>query len=401
MNPHNITQYAGVVHDNCNHLPDAELILPEVQTYTQQGDHNSPAQSIPETEAIMNLIENAKSRLLNTLLSLPAFAKRRIVGKPIRVDGLELDLDMQLMVKLSNLEKPVRPSRHDHRQLHASRQAFNTTTRVVQGKVVPMATQELTFCQTAPTLPGRLYIPATAGDLLLIYFHGGGWVHGNLDTHDNLCRHLARTTQARVLSIEYQKAPENPWPTAVNDVLRAYEDIVTRLPELGLKQPVIAVAGDSAGGKLATVLARKLSSRTDITKPAAQLLIYPSADSPREVGSRSLFADGFLLTDEGIRIYRDCYIPEDQDQCHPDISPLYAEDLHDSPPAIVVTAGFDPLRDEGRDYARKLKEAGVDVQWIEFPGLVHGFANILCSKSALNAVEEMAGALRQKMLQRT
>ncbi|RLU00349.1 alpha/beta hydrolase [Ketobacter sp.] len=347
----------------------------------------------------MTLIEKAKSHALRTLLHLPRFAKRRLVGEPIRVDGLELDLDMQLLVKLSNLEPPVRPSRHDPRQLHASRRAFNATTRVVQGKVIPMNTRDMTLGRSAPHLPGRLYTPEQAEDLLLIYFHGGGWVHGNLDTHDNLCRHLARVTRARVLSVEYQKAPENPWPTPVLDVMRAYEDIVTRFAELGLQQPVIAVAGDSAGGKLATVLARKLSTREDLPIPSAQLLIYPSADSPREVGSRQLFADGFLLTDEGIRIYKDCYIPPEQDQCHPDISPLYADDLHGSPAAVVATAGFDPLRDEGRDYAKKLQASGVDVEWIEFPGLVHGFANILCSQSALNAVETMAGALRQKMLQ--
>lgn len=347
----------------------------------------------------MNLIEKAKATSLNTLLQLPEMAKRRIAGKPICVDGLELDLDMQILVKLSNLEKPVRPSRHDPRQLRASRKAFNATTRVVQGKVVPMKTKDLTLGKSAPALPARLYIPNQAEDLLLIYLHGGGWVHGNLETHDNLCRHLAKITKARVISVEYQKAPENPWPTAVDDVIRAYEDIITRLPELGLNNPAIAVAGDSAGGKLATVLARKLSTRENIPKISAQLLIYPSADSPREVGSRHLFADGFLLTDEGIRIYRDCYIPEDQDQCHPDISPLYAEDLHTSPAAIVATAGFDPLRDEGRDYAKKMQEAGVDVQWIEFPGLVHGFANILCSRSALDAVEEMARLLRRKMLE--
>jgi len=344
----------------------------------------------------MNLLEKAKSTSLNTLLNLPTFAKRRIAGKPICVDGLELDLDMQLLVKLSNLEKPVRPSRQNPQQLHASRKAFNASTRVVQGKIVPMPTHNLILGQDAPKLPARLYTPKHNSDSLLIFLHGGGWVHGNLDTHDNLCRHLAQITQAKVLSVEYQKAPENPWPTAVNDVIRAYEDTMTRLPELGLDSPSIAVVGDSAGAKLATVLARKLADR-DIRQPCAQLLIYPSADSPREVGSRSLFADGFLLTDEGIRIYKDCYIPQDQDQCHPDISPLYAEDLHNLPPAIVVTAGFDPLRDEGRDYARKMQQAGVDVQWIEYPGLVHGFANILCSHSALSAVKEMGSALHTLM----
>lgn len=347
----------------------------------------------------MKLIENLKAHTLQSLLRLPRFAKRRIAGKPIRIDGLELDLDMQLLVKLSNLEPPIRPSL-DPKQLQASRNAFNASTRVVAGKIVKMKTQDILVGQGQPKMPARLYSPDQHIDAMLFFLHGGGWVHGNLDTHDNLCRHLARATGAKVLSVEYQKAPENPWPTAVEDAMRAYEDVVSRLPEFGLNAPFIAVGGDSAGGKLATVLARQLS-HTDIQQPQAQLLIYPSADSPRQGGSRTLFADGFLLTGESIRIYQNCYIPAQQDHSHPDISPLYADDIHKLPPAIVVTAGFDPLRDEGRDYAKKLEQAGVKVKWIEYPGMVHGFANILCSASALHAVEDMAGALRGLMMERS
>ncbi|RLP54602.1 MAG: alpha/beta hydrolase [Ketobacter sp.] len=345
----------------------------------------------------MSLIESTKRKFLHTLLQLPRPVKRRLAGQPIRLDGLELDLDMQLLVKLSRLEKSQRAS-HDPRMLKASRESFNSSVRVVEGSKIEMPTLDLFLCQSPPYLPARLYSPDSSGDALVLFFHGGGWVHGNIETHDNLCRHLARITRTRVLAVEYQKAPENPWPTAVNDAIRAYRDVLERLPEFGLRNPVMAVAGDSAGGKLATVLARKLSHET-IRSPAAQLLIYPSADSPREVGSRKLFADGFLLTDEGIRKYRECYVPAGQDDRHPDISPLYADDLDKSPPAVVVTAGFDPLRDEGRDYAKKLQQNGIQVQLLEFPGLVHGFANILCSHSALKAVEEMGLALQALMQQ--
>ncbi|MDY6918589.1 MAG: alpha/beta hydrolase [Pseudomonadota bacterium] len=339
----------------------------------------------------MNLLATARATTLRTLLRLPAAVKRKLVGAPIRRDGLELDLDMQLLVKLSRLEKPLRPSR-DPATLRASRDAFNASVRLVEGEPLPMQTRELFLCQSPPYLPARLYEPAHADDRLVVFFHGGGWVHGNLDTHDTLCRRLAAGSRARLLSVEYQKAPENPWPTAVNDVSRAYADIIGRLRELGLSDPAIALAGDSAGGKLATVLARHLS-HGELRKADAQLLIYPSADSPRKAGSRQLFADGFLLTNEGIQVYRECYIPPDQDDTHPDISPLYAEDLQDSPPAIVVTAGFDPLRDEGRDYAHKLQQAGVAVRQLEFPGMVHGFANILIAQSARDAVSDMAQAL--------
>lgn len=343
----------------------------------------------------MDLATSLKAKALDSLLHLPRFAKRRIAGKPIQIDGLELDLDMQLLVKLSNLEKPVRPSHHP-KQLHASRKSFNASTNVVAGKTIPMDTRNLQVGLGEPRLPARLYTPENNINALVFFLHGGGWVHGNLDTHDNLCRCLAQVTGAKVLSVEYQKAPENPWPTAVDDVLRAYQDIVIRLHEFGLDNPVIAVAGDSAGAKLATVLARKLS-HMEIHQPIAQLLIYPSADSPRQGGSRELFKEGFLLTGESISIYQDCYIPKDQDHSHPDISPLYAEDIEKQPTAIVVTAGFDPLRDEGRDYAKKLEQAGVPVKWIEYPGMVHGFANILVADSARHAVEEMARVLRSVM----
>jgi len=345
----------------------------------------------------MNPIETASALTLNALMHLPAAIKRPLAGKPISIDGLQLDLDMQLIVKLANLNNQVPPSR-DPQQLKLSRRLFDSGIRALEGRKVPMQTRTLFVCEQAPYLPARLYYSDHADDALLIYLHGGGFVHGNLDSHDNLCRHLARITGARVLSVEYQKAPENPWPIPVNDTIRAYEDIMQRLPEFGLVDPVIAVAGDSAGGKLTTVLCRKLA-QMEIRQPAAQLLFYPSTDSLRQNGSRTLFADGFLLTENNVQIYTDCYVPPQQDRSHPDISPLYAttEELASSPPAVVVTAGFDPLRDEGRDYAKKLQAAGVPVEWLEFPGMVHGFVNILCSPAALKAVETSGQALRKLM----
>lgn len=341
----------------------------------------------------MSLIDRITTLTMNTLMALPSPVKRRLAGKPIRIDGLELDLDMQLIVKLSRLEKPVPPTL-DPGQLKLSRHKFSSGVRALEGRKIPMHTRSFFVCEQAPFLPARLYYEDNSADTLLIYLHGGGFVHGNLDTHDNLCRLLAKVTGGRVLSVEYQKAPEHPWPIPVQDSIRAYQDIVQRLPEFGLTDPNIAIAGDSAGGKLTTVLCRKLS-QMEIRRPVAQLLFYPSTDSLRQNGSRHLFAEGFLLTEEGVQIYTDCYVPTADDRANPDVSPLYAEDLKDSPPAIVITAGFDPLRDEGRDYAAKLKQAGVLAQWTEYPGLVHGFANILCSESARRAVEEAGQALRQ------
>jgi len=343
----------------------------------------------------MPLIQTLKGQTLNALFSLPEFAKRRLAGAPIRVEGNELDLDIQLLLKLASLDKPV-PLGRLPAQLRASRQAMQINARLVAGKTLPMQTRDVVLGTGELKIPARLYIPRQGIDALLIYFHGGGWVQGNLDSHDNLCRHLALNSGAHVLSVEYRKAPEYPWPVPLEDAVAAYEDAVARLPEWGVTRPLVAIGGDSAGANIATVVSRRILA-TGLPQPRRQLLIYPGADASRDHPSRLTFSTGFFLTLENIRFYENCYIPNDDVRLHPDISPLLASEVAGLPPAIIITAGFDPLRDEGRAYANHLEQSGVAVKWIEYSSQVHGFANMLCSRAVVSAVAEFAGELRVQL----
>ena len=340
----------------------------------------------------MNPINRFKSLSLGLLFNLPEFAKRRLAGPPVQVDGQELDLDMQLMLKLSDLEPSPGLGRQSAR-MDASRRAMSNSARMVAGKQLVMTTRDLMIGREARRNPARLYTPESPVNALLLYFHGGGWAQGDLESHDDLCRHLACVSGAHVLSLDYRRSPENPWPAPIDDAMESYLDVVERLEEMGVSRPVIALGGDSAGANMATVVARKLS-HMEVLQPMAQLLIYPAVDSSREHPSKALFADGFLLTLDNIRTYERFYIPSDEDRWNPDISPLLATDIDRLAPAIVVTAGFDPLRDEGRRYAEHLTQAGIMVRMLEYPGLIHGFANMLCTEAARQAVAEMSTTLR-------
>jgi acetyl esterase len=243
----------------------------------------------------------------------------------------------------------------------------------------------------------RLYVPPTAGEgplPLLVYFHGGGWVIGDLDTHDSPCRFLAAHAGVAVLAVDYRLAPEHPFPAAIEDAFAAYRWASDNADGLGADPSRIAVGGDSAGGNLAAVVC--LQARDEGARPPAmQLLIYPVADTGRELASRRTFAEGFLLTRRDMAYYEDRYLPPGTDRNDPRVAVLQAEDLAGLPPAYVATAGFDPLRDEGEAYAQRLREAGVRVALRRHSGLVHSFVNFtaICPSSRA-AVLEACGALR-------
>jgi acetyl esterase len=249
----------------------------------------------------------------------------------------------------------------------------------------------------ASEIPARLYVADDALDgpqPLIVYFHGGGWVVGDLDTHDGVCRFLATQTSFRVLAIDYRLAPEHPFPAPVEDAVAAFAWAAENAGELGADRDRIAVAGDSAGGNLAaavSILAREGGG----PRPAMQLLVYPVVDAIGEMQSRETFAEGFLLTKGDMDWFERHYLPEGCDASDPRVSMLRAPDLTGLPPAYVATAGFDPLRDEGEAYARRMREAGTQAALRRFPGLIHGFANLTAiSRSSRAAMFEVAGALR-------
>lgn len=222
----------------------------------------------------------------------------------------------------------------------------------------------------------RVYRPygSTRSEALpaIVYFHGGGWVCGDLDSHDVPCRALANHSRAAVLSIDYRLAPEHKFPAAFEDAVAAVRWAAERSAALGIERRRLAVAGDSAGGNLAAAAA--LALRGDArAEPAMQLLFYPSLDQRLETPSHAALATGYLLEREGILWRRDHYLRGAGDISDWRASPLLAPDHRGLPPAYIVTAGFDPLRDEGEAYAQRLCAAGVAVTYECFQGLVHGF----------------------------
>ncbi len=219
----------------------------------------------------------------------------------------------------------------------------------------------------------RLYRPNKTAGTGVVYFHGGGFVLGSLDTHDNTCRHLALLTETVVISVEYRLAPEHPYPAAPIDCLAALNWVNENRLSLGLDN--IFVAGDSAGGNLAAATVNKAKGSIDLS---GQILIYPVTDLPRDRGSYVDNATGFLLTAEAMKwfwslYYRDSgFSLESLDQ-PADAVVLRESHLSGSPPTLIITAEFDPLRDEGQDYAARLTSAGVETQLVDFDGMIHGF----------------------------
>ena len=237
----------------------------------------------------------------------------------------------------------------------------------------------------------RVYRPSS--DILpaLVFFHGGGWTIGDLDTHDVLCRQLAAGARCAVFSVDYRLAPENAFPAAVDDAIAATKYLLSNPGPLKIDASRIAVGGDSAGGNLAAVVALELKKHN----LAFQLLIYPATDQRCEFDSHSRNGEGYLLTKQGIEFFRAGYLPKRKDWTDWRASPLLGADHRGVAPAYVLTAGFDPLLDEGRAYAEKLSAAGVAVEYREYSDMVHGFilfGGVLDTANA--AVAECCARLR-------
>jgi acetyl esterase len=344
--------------------------------------------------AITALPQPIKDAVPPALMRLPLWLQRLIVGRPIRLDGLELHPTSQLAVKAEALAGVPDLSALS---VAEARTQIGALASLLTGPKLPLArVDDLTIPGPAGDIPARLYtdMPDQDAGGLLVYYHGGGHVVGTLDTHDSACRFLATHAGVGVLSVDYRLAPEHPYPAAVDDSVAALAWASENAERLGFDPARIAVGGDSAGGNLAAVVALAAKAG-EAPLPAFQLLIYPVCDYVEKRPSYELFKEGFFLTEAEMDWYRDHYIP-DRDAAHEwRVSPLRAPDHTGLPPAYILTAGFDPLRDEAEDYARLLTTAGVPTALHRHDGLLHSFVNqTSLHRGARDAMLEACGALR-------
>src|SRR5881409_2539923 len=310
-------------------------------------------------------------------------------------------LDPQAQDVINLVIKSGRPayntlSPKDARQLFRETRPASTPTPAEIGAV-----KDLTADGPGGPIPLRVYRPAgvPAGTALpvLVYYHGGGWVIGDLDTHDVQCRQITAEAGVTVVSVDYRLAPEHKFPAAVDDAWAATRWVVAHAGELAADASRLAVGGDSAGGNLAAVVAL-LARGEGAPAIAVQVLIYPVTDLVGETRSYRDFAEGYLLTREGMRWFIAHYLTAEAEAADWRASPLRAQSLAGLPPALIVTAGFDPLRDEGEAYARRLRDAGVRVDYACYGGMLHGFVGMgRLLDTAGRAISLIAGSLSQAL----
>ncbi|MCW2731147.1 MAG: lip2 6 [Mycobacterium sp.] len=363
------------------------------------------------------MVNASSSVMLRMLPRIPDPLKRLLLGRrTVTVDGNTLDTTLQFMLavqRAANVNGLVASS-----DVTVARSQLRKLSAFIAPDIA-VGVREVSIPGPAGQLRARHYLPVNArgselvdssrerssepvdssrersSEPLLVFFHGGGFVIGDLETHDGLCRLMCRDAGVHVLAIDYRLAPEHPAPAAVEDCYAAYRWALEHAAELGADPARVAVGGDSAGANLAAVVSQ--SARHDgVQLPALQLLIYPVTNFAGETRSKTLFADGYFLGKTDIDWFREHYLSASSvDAEDPRVSPLLADDLSGLPPAMVLTGGFDPLRDEGNQYADALAAAGVPVDHRQFGPLIHGFVNFFTlGGTSATATSEIVSALR-------
>jgi acetyl esterase len=306
-----------------------------------------------------------------------------------------MPVDPQLVDLLRRVEAAPPLSSHGPEKAREVFRRLNALVAEAAPEVPVAAVEDAVVPGAAGPLRTRVYRPAGSGPHpTLVFFHGGGFTVGDLDSHDGQCRLLCREGGVVVLSTEYRLAPESPFPAAVEDALAATRWAADHVDELGRDGGRLAVGGDSAGGNLAAVVAQE--SRTAGPPLAAQLLIYPATDLISERPSHERNGNGYFLTTGEIEWFHANYLPDPAAGSDPRASPLRAGDLSGLPPAVIATAEFDPLLDDGDAYAEALAAGGVPVVHRRFDGLVHGFFGLgPLSESAETAIRRLCADLRE------
>ncbi|WP_171054957.1 MULTISPECIES: alpha/beta hydrolase [Mycobacterium] len=345
------------------------------------------------------VLERATGFTLAAIPRIPDRLKRLLLGgRSVTVDGNTLDTTLQFTLAaqhaagVGGLVADYSPESG----VAVSRAALAVTAGMMKARIRADVT-DISIPGPAGPMSARRYVPDGSGSpalpALLLYFHGGGFVIGDLDTHDSLCRLICRDGGIQVISVDYRLAPEHKAPAAVDDAYAAYQWALDHAAGLGATR--IVVGGDSAGGNLAAVVAQQARD-SELPLPALQLLLYPVTDLSSDTRSKTLFADGYFLGKRDMDWFAGHYLDGAEVSAQdPLVSPLLSEDLSGLPPALVVTAGFDPLRDEGNRYARALREAGVVVDLREERSMIHAFANFFpLGGGSATATGAMISALR-------
>jgi acetyl esterase len=339
------------------------------------------------------LSDRLRSIVVAAMCRLPARLQVLMAGgKPVVKDGLTLSPDLQLILAIEARRGPIAITTPANLRKQQAESA-----RLVAGRPVAVGSvRDLEIQGAVGPLRARHYAPVNGdGAPLLVFLHGGGFVFGDVDTHDAPCRVLCKHGGMHVLAVEYRLAPENPFPAAFDDALAALRWAQAHAKELGADETRVGIGGDSAGANLSAAVSL-LAGKDGGAPPTCQMLVYPAVDRTRMYPSIDLFAEGFFLTRASIEWFHKQYsgAPGKHDR-DPRLGPLHAESHAGLPPALVVTAGFDPLRDEGEAYAAALRAAGNVTVLRRFDSLIHGFFNLVgVSPACRDAVIEIAGATR-------
>jgi acetyl esterase/lipase len=335
-----------------------------------------------------------KLELAHTMLSEDA-ALAVLAGQRISMGGRTMDPKAQIV---GEFVKSIRVPGY-YPPLPELRQQLRTMVTLMDEPAPALPRiEEIKIPGPAGPIPARVYDPAGKGAPLpaLAYFHGGGWVQGDLETHHGLCARLAQRADIAVVAIDYRLAPEHKFPAAVEDCLAAYRWLRAHGREIGVDQARVGVGGDSAGGNLSAVVSQ-LAKAEGLPVPTCQVLIYPATDFALDTPSHRELEDGHIIPRDRILWYSQQYLRGDADKIDHRASPIRG-DLRGQPPALVITAGFDPLRDEGHAYAEALRKAGADVVYREYPGQIHAFVSLTKAiPQGMACTLEIGDYLRQRL----
>ena len=351
-----------------------------------------PAHRASPRDRVLNAASKATA---HTIPRIPDRLKRLMMGgRTVTIDGNTLDttLRLGLIVQRFSGNQGLILSE----DVAIARTQLNKVVAQFPRVKVETTSTDVSLPGPAGEIRARHYRTNAGGAPLLVYYHGGGFVVGGVDTtHDNLCEVICNDAGVHVLSVDYRLAPEHKAPAAVQDAYAGYRWALDHAAELGADPDRVAVGGDSAGGNLAALVAQR--ARDDGARaPVLQLLLYPMTNFAAQTRSQGLFADGFFLRRWDRDFCDDKYIGGSGiEPTDPRVSPLLADDLSGLPPALLITAGFDPLRDEGRQYAEALRAAGNSVDAREFGSMIHSFPNFIgLGGGSVTATAEVTSALR-------